>query len=238
MTLAELARCLNLRGLRSRAATSRIRSLHTRPRARKWGRRLPSLILVTDSERLPEPLSAVLGLPPGSAVILRDPDPKRRRRLARALSRACRARRVLLIVADDAALAHHVRADGLHLSERRVATPVVRGGGWRYRRPRWIVTGAAHSERALMTAARRGLDAALLSPVFETASHPGGRPLGPRRFAAASLASPIPVYALGGVTEATARGLFRSGAIGIAALGALAPKRKRRTRRLEAPGAF
>lgn len=225
MTLAEPARGLNFRGLRSRGLKSRaldLRAFDLREGRRLPARRLPSLILVTDSERLPDPVAAALRLPPGSAVILRHRGSKRRRQIAVALSRVCRARRVLLLVADDPALAHDVRADGLHLSERRLAGPVFRGSGWHHRRRAWIVTAAAHSGRALVLAARRGLDAALLSPVFQTASHPDARPLGPRRFASLSLRSPIPVYALGGVTEVTARRLFGSGAVGIAALGALA----------------
>ena len=69
---------------------------------------------------------------------------------------------------------------------------------------------------------RAGADAVLLGPVFETASHPGGRTIGPLRFALWCRRSRVAVYALGGVTAATAKRLIASGAAGIAGIGALA----------------
>ena len=63
----------------------------------------------------------------------------------------------------------------------------------------------------------------LLSPVFQTASHPGGRALGLQRFAALARASAAPVYALGGVTAENALRLRATPAVGIAAIGALSP---------------
>ena len=47
---------------------------------------LPPLILMTDSWRLPDPLPALHHLPPGSAVIVRETDPARRRARLAALA--------------------------------------------------------------------------------------------------------------------------------------------------------
>jgi thiamine-phosphate pyrophosphorylase len=74
----------------------------------------------------------------------------------------------------------------------------------------------------LWRARRAGADAALVGPVFATASHPGARPLGPLLFAALARLSPLPVYALGGIEETTARRLKAAGAQGFAAIGAFA----------------
>ena len=124
----------------------------------------------------------------------------------------------MLLVGQDASLARCVGADGVHLPERMVP----RQGRWRRPNPAWLVTAAAHSESAVVRAHRAGADAAILSPVFPTKSHPGGACLGAVRFAALTHAAAIPVYALGGVDGATAPRLNGTGAAGIAAVGALA----------------
>ncbi len=188
-------------------------------------RRLPPLLMLTDDVRLPDPLAAAARLPAGAAVVLRHygrPAPERRA-LGRALAALCRRRRLRLLVAADWRLAAAVGADGLHLPEG-----LARGGAglaaalaWRRQGGR-LLTVAAHGAAGLTRARRLGADAALLSPVFATASHPGARPLGPVRFAALCRAAGLPVYALGGVAAATAPRLRGSGAAGVAAIGALA----------------
>ena len=186
------------------------------------GWRLPPLILMTDAARLPDPLAAAARLPAGTAVILRDHDAPDRLALAAALSALCRARRLRLLVAADAALAARVGADGVHLPERLVARTPRR---W----PRhWLVTAAAHSPAALWRARRAGADAALLSPVFATASHPGAGTVGVLRFAAWANASPLPVYALGGIDAATARRLTDSRTVGLAGIGGMTDRPARR----------
>ena len=85
-----------------------------------------------------------------------------------------------------------------------------------------MITVAAHSLIALQHARHLGADAALLAPVFATASHPDARPLGPLRFSAWAGESPVPVYALGGVTAANAGRLAGSGAAGIAGIAGFA----------------
>ena len=49
-------------------------------------------------------------------------------------------------------------------------------------------------------------------------------PSAPDRFAALAHASPLPVYALGGIDSARARLLQGSGAVGIAGIGGLIPQ--------------
>ncbi|MBT3305115.1 MAG: thiamine phosphate synthase [Alphaproteobacteria bacterium] len=194
----------------------------TAPVGHRGGRTLPGLILMTDETRLADPLPTVRALPDGSAVILRhygDPD---RAGLAAQLVAATRGQSIRVLVAGDARLALRVGAHGLHLSE-----PMLWHGPktWRHwRRPDWLVTAAAHSPQALFRAARAGVDAALVSPVFPTASHPGAPPLGAIRLAAMCRLCPMAVYALGGVSAATARRLKNSGAAGVAGIGAFVKK--------------
>jgi thiamine-phosphate pyrophosphorylase len=197
-TLADMARRLNLTGGR--------------------GAHLPALVLMTDQHRLPNPCAAIAGLPPGSAVILRDYDDPDRRDLAARLVRSCRRHGVRLLIGADAGLARRVGADGVHLPEHMIGDARVRR-----HRPGWLVTAAAHSPAALRRAARTGVDAVLLAPVFATASHPETTPIGPWRFAIWCHGCTVPVLALGGVSSSCAARLRQAGAAGFAAIGALAP---------------
>ncbi|WP_316976000.1 thiamine phosphate synthase [Shumkonia mesophila] len=184
--------------------------------------RLPPLILVTDAARLPDPAATIRRLPRGAAVILRHYDAPGRAALARRLAALCRRRGVRLLIAGDWRLAAAVGAGGVHLPEAAARRgPPARGGGG-LRRPGFLVTAAAHSPAALWRAAKAGADAALLSPVFPTASHPGAAGIGAIRFVAWCRRSPLPVYALGGIDRHSARRLKGTGAAGFAALGALA----------------
>ncbi|MSO73946.1 MAG: thiamine monophosphate synthase [Alphaproteobacteria bacterium] len=200
MTLARLAHQLNSRNAASISGA----------------RVLPPLLLMTDPARLPDPCAAAERLPRGSGVILRAYEAAERDRLAHALVDITRRRGLVLLIAVDAALAAEIGADGIHL-------PEALSGQARAlrRRPDWLVTVAAHSLAALHSAARAGADAALLSPVFATASHPEMAPLGPHQFAALVRRARLPVYALGGITKANAPLLHASGAVGIAGISAL-----------------
>lgn len=180
------------------------------------GGRLPPLLLMTDPKRLIDPCTAAERLPRGAGIILRAYEPPERQRLARALAVIARRRGLVLLVAVDAALAAEVGAHGVHLPEA-----LIRQAATARRRGDWLVTTAAHSLAALHSAAGAGADAALLSPVFPTVSHPEARPLGPHQFAALVQRAGLPVYALGGVSEANAPLLLASGAVGIAGIGAL-----------------
>ncbi|MEW5703983.1 MAG: thiamine phosphate synthase [Pseudomonadota bacterium] len=185
---------------------------------------LPPLVCLTDARRFPDPKPAIRRLPRGSLVIFRHYEMKKKERYALAgeVAALCRARGLRLLVAGDAALALAVRADGLHLPEWLARGPVSRGWAWRRRKPGWLLTAAVHSERALEAAARQRADAALLAPVFSTASHAQAKPLGSVRFASLARRTALPVYALGGIGPTNVRRLMGSGAVGLAAVGAFA----------------
>ena len=136
--------------------------------------------------------------------------------VGRRLARLAHRRGLVFLFGADPALAAAVGADGVHLPERDAA----RAADLRRRRPRWLVTAAAHSPAAIVAAHRAGADAVFVSPVFASASASAGRPLGVLRFAAMARGAGAPVYALGGVNARTARRLSRSGAAGLAAVEA------------------
>jgi len=162
--------------------------------------------MMTD-DRAADWVAAVRRLPPGSVVVVRARDKARRRLLAEQLEGMAR-----LLIADDPGLAAEIGAAGLHLPQRRMRE----ASRWRARFPHWVITSAAHSLRALMGAGP--LDAVLLSPVFATSSHREARPLTPVRAAFIAALSPVPVYALGGVTARNAARLSPAFS-GIAGIG-------------------
>jgi thiamine-phosphate pyrophosphorylase len=172
---------------------------------RRLNRDMP-LVLMTD-DRDADWARAARRLPPGSLVVVRARDARRRASLADQLSFA------RLLIADDHALAAKVGA-GLHLPERRMRE----AAHWRARHPHGIITASAHSLGALLHA--QHLDAVFLSPVFTTTSHTGTKPLTPVRVALMAAQSPVPVYALGGITARNAT-LLAPAFSGIAAISSL-----------------
>jgi 8-oxo-dGTP diphosphatase len=105
------------------------------------------------------------------------------------LARSCGAR---VLVNGDVELARRLGCDGVHWSAARTATAKAR--------PDDLLCGAScHDMTELARAAQLGVDFAVLGPVKATPSHPRAQPLGWARFAKLVRATPIPVYALGGL---------------------------------------
>lgn len=178
-------------------------------------RALPALVLFTDDTRTPDWAEAVRALPMGrAAVVVRHRDAAARAALVAALMPICRGRRVLLLVADDVALAQRSGADGVHLPEARMGCIA----DVRRRKARWLVSTAAHNVRAVRRARRLGVDAVFVSPAFATASHPERAALGAVRLAL--LAQEVDgCYALGGIETKTIRRLIAHRIVGIGLIG-------------------
>jgi len=176
----------------------------------------PRLIMVTDRVRVPNVIGAINALPPDSAVLFRDYDLPNRLELGREIRDLCRRRKLRFIMAGYGRLAAQMRADGLHTPE----TCIQEARFWRQWRPRWFITVAAHSPAGLWQAARAGADAALLSPVFSTNSHPDAKPLGALKFARIAFQAPLPIYAFGGINQHTLIRLTGVPICGIAAVSA------------------
>ena len=101
-------------------------------------------------------------------------------------------------------------ADGIHLTARDLTSIK--------RRPDFSWVGASvHDGRELAHAAAIGVDFAMLGRVAATRSHPDKKPpLGWSRFADQVAGSPIPVYALGGLTPRDLGHALTLGAHGVA----------------------
>lgn len=140
----------------------------------------PAIWLISDA-RNDAVLEAVLRrLPRGSGFIFRHyhlSEAERRARFAQ-LCRIARARGHLVALAGSAAQARRWGADKAYGAAGQLV-PV-------------------HSLRELRKAAHA--EAVLLSPVFPTRSHPGGKVLGPLRWRLIAAQAKVPVIALGGMT--------------------------------------
>lgn len=197
-------------------ARSKIVRIAGRLRARNArGRAVPALVLMTDDERPADWVGAVRALPSGGAVVVRHRDGRERERLARQLRAICAARRIKLLIADDAALALRVRADGVHMPEKRAR----RIAALRISHPGWLITTSAHSAMAVVAAARWGAHGVLIGPVFATASHPGRDSLGVLRLTALSVQARVAAYALGGVNADSIQRLAALPLSGVALIG-------------------
>ena len=116
-----------------------------------------------------------------------------------------------LLLNADIGLAQEVGADGVQLNAAQLASLT--------RRPEVGWCGAScHDREELLRAEALGCDFALLSPVLPTQSHPGTLHLGWEKFQGMAAGLSIPVYALGGLTDADMETAWRHGAHGIALL--------------------
>jgi thiamine-phosphate pyrophosphorylase len=173
---------------------------------------LPSIWLVSDARNDAVLEQALRRLPRGSGLIFRHyhlPPTERRARFG-ALRRIARARGHLAFLSADARTARAWQADGAYGPAALLAPgPAL---------PRLVT---AHALRELRAAR---VDAFVLSPVFATRSHPGGKTLGPLRFR--MLARQAPVIALGGMTARRGARLSTAWAAidGLAQISARIPK--------------
>ncbi|MEN6541447.1 thiamine phosphate synthase [Parvibaculum sp.] len=200
------------------------------PHRKAGKRKLPRIVVMTDAARAPDPIEALNRAPRGAAVIYRAYNIRPRRTELARLGKLARRKGVHLLIAGDLLAGASPGIGGLHLPEHVVRQSTDRC--FRRRpRPEFLITAAAHSESAVIAAARAGADAVFISPVFATQSHPGARPLGVVRFAqlaAKARARGLAVYALGGITgKAAEQRLSGTGIAGIAGIG-LGAKQKER----------
>lgn len=177
----------------------------------------PRLFLLTDPDRIADPIAAVRALPPGCGVIYRHFGKPDRQTEAERLAELCSGEGHIFLIAADPALASSVGAEGVHWPE------------WALGQARRTITqrfalnsAAAHSASAVMRAAKAEMDLAFVSPAFPSRSPSAGRAIGPLRLRALAKTAPLPLYALGGVCAQSARRLETSELSGLAAVEALA----------------
>lgn len=116
-----------------------------------------------------------------------------------------------VLVNGSVELARAAGADGVHLDSVAAAALTARPDC------EWV-GASCHDAAELAHAATIGADFALLSPVLPTRSHPGAPTLGWPTFSTLAAASPIPVFALGGLGREDVALAQSHGAHGVALL--------------------
>lgn len=133
----------------------------------------------------------------------------RLRAFAQALLPIARRAGARVLLNGDADLARELGCDGVHWPAATLLASEAR--------PRDLLCAAScHDEAELERAAALDLDFAVLGPVAPTPSHPDAVPLGWSRLAQLLRGSPLPVYALGGLTAADLDAAADCGAHGVA----------------------
>lgn len=133
---------------------------------------------------------------------------------ARAVRRLTREAGALMLVNGDEALARAVEADGVHLPASRLGELAAR--------PDFAWVGASvHAPDELARAVKLGVDFVIAGPVMETATHPGAPGMGWSGFSRLIENCPLPVLAVGGLSQADLAAAKAAGAHGIAAIRAI-----------------
>ncbi len=178
----------------------------------------PSVIALTDEDRRATALDQIARVPAGGMLLIR------RRHQAAAFNDAAEiaataTERGIMISVSLSTPPKSLPVDGVHIPEHALKN-------WRHadlvRLSPSFVSASAHDWTGIRKAAAVGVDAILVSAVFATKSHPNRSALGLYRFAALMQASPIPVYALGGMTYDRSRRTAAVGAVGFAGIGLFA----------------
>jgi thiamine-phosphate pyrophosphorylase len=138
--------------------------------------------------------------------------------LARAVRQECAGAGVPFIVNDRADVALLAGADGVHLGQDDL--PVV--AAQRLLGPDALLGISTHDVGQATEAFRLPVDLIAYGPVFATRTKERPDPIvGLTALAAVTQASPVPVVAIGGITEATAAEVYQAGATWVAAISAL-----------------
>jgi 8-oxo-dGTP diphosphatase len=135
--------------------------------------------------------------------------PERLRALADKLLAASAPYSARVLLNGDANTARELGCAGVHWSAASLLAA-------RSRPDDMLCAASTHDAAELTQAAKLGVDFVVLGPVFETPTHPNARPLGWQRFAELAAGSPMPVYALGGLSPADLDIAIGNGAHGIA----------------------
>jgi len=178
---------------------------------------LPELVAVARVSRAPggpdELLARIPSLVAGGLRLLivraLELAPGQRVQLTRRLRELRRGTGLRLLLSGTALEARQAGACGLHSSAAALA-------GLIERPPARLWAVSAHNARDLERASSLGADVALVSPVLPTAAHPGDQAFGWDGLQELVAASPVPVYAQGGLGPGDIGAARAAGALGVA----------------------
>ena len=180
--------------------------------------KLPKVIIIFDDELFNKKKMLKLKIPKKSAFLLRSYQTKKRKKIAKQLLKFCKMKKIKLLIGSDIKLAKDINAHGVHFPEYMIKENKINWIGIKnikYRK-KWIITTAAHSTRSLKKVEGLDIDAALLSPVFTSKSHPNTKCLGLNKFSKIVKKTKLPIYTLGGINIKNVKSLIETDIIGYA----------------------
>ena len=138
--------------------------------------------------------------------------------LAREIQNMTASSPVSLIINDRVDLAMALDLPGVHLRADSLSARAVR----RIVGPAQLIGVSTHSAEDVRRAGRAGADYVVLGPIFDTPSKRSfGSPLGLDLLREVCCHSPIPIFAIGGITCERVHEVRQAGAYGVAVMGAL-----------------
>ncbi|WP_409432739.1 N-acetyltransferase [Litorimonas sp. RW-G-Af-16] len=176
---------------------------------------LSPFVFMTDPERIVDPIAIAQKLPKGAAIIYRHFGADHRHSAAQALRKVTLERQQQFLIGADIGLAKMVKADGVHL---RREDGLAVAEKLRKQHPDWIISMAGLKGPQDYDGDLSVLDALFISSIFPSRSPSAGEAIGVGKLSELTRTLPVPIYALGGVTSATAAKLIGSGAAGLAAI--------------------
>jgi thiamine-phosphate pyrophosphorylase len=185
----------------------KFRLLLVTDRHRTRGRSLPSVLHQAVEAGLPAVQLRERDLPTGELL-----------RLAQEIRAMTSPRAVPLIINDRVDLMLALNLDGVHLRANSLPVADVR----RVVGVDRLIGLSTHSLAEVRQANRDGADYVVFGPIFDTPSkRQFGSPVGLEQLAEACRLSAVPVFAIGGVTGASAPDVLRAGSHGIAVIGSI-----------------
>ncbi len=179
---------------------------------------MPKIIIIFNDKIFDKKKFLNLKIPESSAFLLRSYKVKNREKIAKDLLKFCRMKKLKLLIGSDIKLAENINADGIHFPEYMIKTNKV---DWKFIRKiklkkNLLITVAAHNLKLLKKAEFLDVDAAFLSPIFKSKSHPRKRNLGIYKFKKIIKETNLPIYALGGINIKNIKFLIETDIIGYA----------------------
>ncbi|MBV9867458.1 MAG: thiamine phosphate synthase [Abitibacteriaceae bacterium] len=183
---------------------------------------LPRLLLITDRRKMRPTFEAALAaaLHGGARLIqLREKDLSSSEilALARQAQRLCESYGAQLLINSRADLAYASGAAGVHLPEQDLSLQEVPLSLSSH--ALWGVS--VHSVQAARRVMEAGTDYLVFGPVFRTASHPDTAPVGLDALRQITEATPLPVFAVGGIDVHSVQPCLEAGAHGLAVISAV-----------------
>ena len=181
--------------------------------------KLPKIIIIFNEDDFDEKKFLNLKIPKQAAFLLRSYKAKSRKKIAKQLLKFCKMKKLKLLIASDIKLAEDINAHGVHFPEymikkkNKINWVIIKKNKLK---KNWIITVSAHNLQILKKAEFFNIDAALLSPVFSSKSHPNRKNLGVNKFAEITKKTKLPIYALGGINIKNIKSLLRTDIIGYA----------------------